>query len=82
MREGARTSSKSAVMVRNKRGRQKSLISLVDSTEGLGCNEGARMVIAQLIVTNTGLLGLGGAALARTGLSFEPSSPASSSFLL
>jgi hypothetical protein len=33
-------------------------------------------------VTNTRLLRLGGAALARTGLSFVPSGPASSSFLL
>jgi hypothetical protein len=32
VREGARTSSKSAVMVRSKQGRQRSLISLVDST--------------------------------------------------
>jgi hypothetical protein len=32
-------------------------------------------------VTNTGCTGLGGAALAHTGLSFVPSGPASSSFL-
>jgi hypothetical protein len=35
-----------------------------------------------LHVTNTGCTGLGGAALAHTGLSFVPSGPASSSFLL
>ena len=35
-----------------------------------------------MFVTNTGLLGLGCAALAHTGLSFVPSGPASSSFLL
>jgi hypothetical protein len=33
-------------------------------------------------VTNTGCTGLGGAALAHTGLPFVPSGPASSSFLL
>jgi hypothetical protein len=36
----------------------------------------------KLDVTNTSLAGLGGAALAHTGLSFVSSGPASSSFLL